>query len=137
MNKITKIVRKHFPLLRQMCLYGVIGLIAAACDVLLFNGLTNLTLNKYIANFISVNVGIAISFLLNSYINFKMTSKLGKRAIRFLIVGYLGLGISTGILYLGTVVLGKDPSLIKLFSTVIVAAFQFLMNKLITFREEK
>ena len=131
---MIKLFKKYYSLLRQMFLYGVIGLIAAGCDSLLFIGLESLNLNQYATNFISVNVGITISFLLNSYINFKMTTKMGKRAVRFFIIGYIGLGLSTAILYLGTDVAGLDSTLIKLVSVVIVAAFQFVLNKLITFK---
>ena len=137
MNQAKELLKKYKPLLRQMVLYGVIGVIAAACDSFIFIGLAHLRLNQYLANFISVNVGMVVSFFLNSYFNFKMTNEMGKRAIRFFMVGYMGLGLSTGLLYLGTSVLSQDQTLVKLVSIVIVAAFQFVLNKLITFRVKR
>lgn len=51
-------------------------------------------------------------------------------------VGYCGLGLSTLILFIGTKVFSANEIVVKLISIFIVALFQFVLNKLVTFRGE-
>ncbi|MDP4093076.1 MAG: GtrA family protein [Bacillota bacterium] len=132
---IKKIIIIRLPLIREMFLYGIFGAMSAGLDSLSFIGLRHLHVWLYAANFISINLGITLSFFLNTYLNFKKTDNLGKRAISFYSVGYSGLLLSMGILYIGTSWLNIHEIVVKLFSVVIVAAFQFVLNKLITFRK--
>ena len=70
-------------------------------DFIVFTLLTRLfTVNYQIANFISVNLGILNSFLLNRHYNFKVKDKTLKRLVTFYIVGYLGLALSSILLWL-------------------------------------
>lgn len=121
-----------------MFLYGVIGVISAASDSGLYYVLTRfVSLNELLANFISVNVGITISFLLNTYVNFRKTNKIGKRAISFYAVGYAGLGLSTLLLFIGVHYFHIDDFAVKIASIFIVAAFQYVLNKFITYGKIK
>lgn len=125
---------KILKLLREMFLYGVIGIFSASMDTLSYYLLNSkIGLYNLIANFIAVNIGICISFFLNTYLNFRKTDELRKRALKFFFVGYLGLGISTAIMWLGVDVLCFEQILVKVGSVFVVAAIQYLLNKFITF----
>ena len=137
-EKLKKIFGKYYELIRQMFLYGLIGGLAAAIDFVLFF-LLNDVLHLYwlVANFISVYTGVTVSFLLNTYFNFKKTDKLLKRGISFYVIGTVGMGLSELIMWLGVDVLNQKEIIVKLVSVFLVAAFQFVLNKLITYRSEK
>ena len=132
---MIKLLSKNKTLIKQLVMYGVIGATTASIDSITFIVLQNINLNKYVANFISINIGITLSFILNTYFNFKVKDNLLKRGISFFSVGYLGMLLSMGILYLGTDILKFDSVVIKLLSVIIVAVFQFILNKLITYKE--
>ncbi|MDR1393569.1 MAG: GtrA family protein [Bifidobacteriaceae bacterium] len=123
-----------WPFLRQVVLYGIFGASAAGVDFLLFLGLRQLGLSLLIANLISVNTGIAISFVCNAFLNFRRTDALLRRAAVFFCVGWLGLALSSLILTLGVSHWGMPEVWVKAASIVVVAAFQFTLNKLVTFR---
>lgn len=93
----------------------------------------NLGLEKLQSNFISVNIGIFLSFILNTYFNFKKSDRLALRAVSFFAVGYAGLLLSLLILYIGADMLYINDLVVKLFSIVIVALFQFVLNKTVTY----
>ncbi len=134
MDKIKEIMNTYDSLLRQMILYGLIGGGSALLDTCCYVALTRaFLLGKFTANFISVNIGIGSSFLLNAFFNFKKADKLGKRALSFFAVGYGGLLLSLLLLYVGTDLLGFNDILVKFSSIFIVAGLQFCLNKLITF----
>lgn len=128
---------KKYPIIRELFLYGIIGGISATLDSLFFAFLDNLKINIYIANLISINIGITVSFFLNTYFNFKLKNNLIKRAISFFSVGYIGMLLSMLILYIGTNLINIKAIFVKLFSVIIVAMFQFILNKIITYREVK
>jgi putative flippase GtrA len=81
-------------------------------------------------------VGISISFTLNRYYNFRVKNKTALRYLSFFSVGMCGLALSEAMLLFGGN-LGIDPFSTKLVSVVIVACFQFTLNKLISFRKSK
>jgi putative flippase GtrA len=91
----------------------------------------------YFPNFISINLGIFTSFLLNAIFNFKRTDDFFKRAAKFFAVGYCGLALSMVLLRLGVVVCGYNDWAVKIFSVFFVAALQFVANKFLTFKESK
>lgn len=135
MTQLVLRLRKQEILLRQMLLYGLIGGLSSCIDSGAYYILTRLySLNEFSANFVSVNIGITISFILNTFYNFKMTSRLGRRAISFYSVGYMGLILSTFILYFGIHVIEINDLLVKIVSVFLVALFQFVLNKLITYK---
>ena len=125
--------KKHKELIREIVLYGIIGLIAASTDSVVFYFLSK-WLNMYASNFISINLGIALSFVLNMYVNFQVHDKIPQRAFSFFAVGYTGLTLSMLILYIGVDLANLPKMDVKLLSVFIVAAVQFTLNKLITFR---
>lgn len=72
---------------------------------------------------------MALQFhFLNSFINFKKTDVLGKRAMKFYGVGYIGLLLSTLIMW-GVEKMNIQQMYVKIFSVILVAAVQYLANK--------
>lgn len=125
-------------LIREIFLYGLIGGSCALLDALLYFLLTkHIVVNEFLANLISVHAGMILSFFLNSHLNFKKTDYMLKRAISFFSVGYLGLLLSMLVLWLGVRLFALDDFVVKLASIVVVAAFQFVLNKIITFGKIK
>ena len=133
---MKELLNKYKPLIKQLISYGIIGGISSVLDFCVYVILTHIGINELIANLISVNIGIACSFIFNSIITFKMTDKKLKRGIKFFFFVYCGLGLSTLILFIGTKVFYINEIVVKLISIFIVALFQFILNKLITFRGE-
>jgi putative flippase GtrA len=122
-------------LIKQFFLYGIIGCCSALLDFLLFVLLyRELGLNEYIANGISVHAGIAMSFVLNRKYTFKKIDRILFRVVSFYLTGLFGLVLSQGLLWFGGLLL-LPVLMIKLTSIFIVAAIQFVINKLITFNK--
>lgn len=133
---ITLLANK--TLVKEVILYGLIGGCCALLDASIYLILArHVGLNEFLSNLISVHAGIILSFILNSYLNFKKTNSMLKRAISFFSVGYMGLLISMFILWLGVSLFKLDDFLVKIVSIGIVAAFQFILNKIITFGKIK
>lgn len=128
-------MNKYTNLLRELFLYGMIGLFSASMDTASFCLFRNIQMQLLIANFLSVNIGICISFFLNTYLNFRKTDELKNRAVKFFTIGYFGLAISAFIMWLGTGVLDKNEFVVKIASVFVVAGIQYILNKLITFRK--
>ena len=132
-----KFGKEKITTLKQFIKYGIIGGICAGLDYFLSILIhSSLGINDFIANFIGVNSGIALSFILNTFLNFKQTDDIWRKALSFFGIGYFGLALSTGIIWIGNQ-LSLDFKISKLVSTVVVALIQFVLNKLITYRTEK
>ena len=67
--------------------------------------------------------------------NFKKKDEVGKRAIKFFGVGYIGLILSMLIMWVGVDVLNQKQMLVKIGSVVFVAAVQYLLNKFVTYKK--
>lgn len=131
---IENIFSTYKKFFKEVTLYGIIGGCSATADSIIFYFLS-LKINIYVSNIISINVGIILSFLLNTYLNFGLKDNLLKRAVRFICIGYSGLLLSIIILFIGSDLYNFEEMPVKIFSVFVVAAFQFVLNKLITFRE--
>lgn len=128
------ILRKYSELLRELFLYGVIGVFSVSVDTFSFMLFEKAGLPLLLANFISVNIGIGLSFFLNTYFNFKKTDRISKRAAGFFSVGYIGLLLSMGIMWAGVHVAGMDKLTVKIISVIVAAAVQYVLNKFVTFK---
>lgn len=129
--------KQFFGLFKQLFLYGIIGLFSSAIDALFFHFLIyRVHIYSVIANIFSVTLGILISFFLNLNFNFKVKDKILLRFCLFFAVGLFGLLLSTGIITLGEKS-HWDIFITKVGSIFIVAAVQFILNKLISFRTNK
>ncbi len=130
---LSNFYKTHKTLIRQIVLYGIIGLTSATLDSVLFILFRHLGINLFLANFISINCGITLSFLLNTFINFKVKTNIVKRAVSFFGVGYIGLLLSMAIMFVFVTKLGYPEIIVKIISVFFVAAVQFCLNKFITF----
>ena len=123
-------------LIREMFLYGIFGLFSASMDTLSFFLLFSGFLPTHSLLVIRLwQIGITISFFLNTYLNFKKKDEVGKRAIKFFSVGYIGLVLSMLIMWIGVDVLNQKQMLVKIGSVVFVAAVQYLLNKFVTYKK--
>ena len=119
--------------LRQLVLYGIIGGCSALLDIAVFSLLySSLSVNEFIANIISIHLGITVSFLLNRKYNFKKTDRILFRAVSFYLTGLFGLALSEGLLWLGNMLL-LAVLLVKVASVFFVAAVQFIINRYVAF----
>ena len=66
-----------------------------------------------------------------------MKDNTGKRFISFYLVGLAGLGLSELLIYLLTDQFRWNYLIAKLLTVVVVALFQFCLNKLITFNRKR
>lgn len=159
-RKIKELFEKR-PILREIFLYGLIGGTSAGLDFILTIVLTHIGVNALIANVIGVVSGITLSFFLNTFYNFRQTDKLLQRALKFYGVGILGMLLSNVILVLGGIWFGYKQAVeffgitlieapvsvpegldinfiaVKFVSVFIVAAFQYVLNKFITYRKKE
>lgn len=135
MKKIKELI-KQYPILKEGFLYGIIGLTSSTIDSLTYFLLRYISVNLYVANFIGINIGITISFLCNTFFNFKQKDHLLKRGISFFSVGYVGLCISMLIMNIFVENLHWNEVLVKIASIIFVAIVQFILNKLITYRRK-
>ena len=118
---------------RNLILYGIIGAISAGLDAFVFYLLyQKADINEFIANAISVHLGIFLSFFLNSRYNFQKTDQFKRRFFSFYLTGLFGLGLSTLILYFGGL-LEINVMITKIFSIVFVALVQFIINRVFAF----
>ena len=119
----------------HLILYGIIGSFAAGLDFVIYTILVRFVGFQYLlANCISVLVGISTSFILNRNYNFKVKDHGTRRFSIFLTVGLCGLLLSNIILYCCIDLMQMNKIISKLFSIVLVAFFQFLVNKYLTFK---
>lgn len=133
-NNILEIVTKF----RQFILYAIIGVMSAGLDFAVFTVLINFSsINYLIANAISIHCGIINSFLFNRRFNFKVTDKPLKRFISFYVIGLIGLGISSILLWLLIDNFDNNIILSKLVVIFVITIVQFTLNKLITFNIKK
>ena len=132
MNAIEKLYHKF----RELILYGIIGGFCAALDFGVFT-LLGLIIPFLVANIISVHCGIICSFLLNRNLNFKVKDKTRMRFLSFYLIGLSGLGISELLLWIFSTRMGLNHIAVKLATVIVVALYQFLLNKYITFKTSK
>lgn len=124
-------------LFRQLVSYGIIGIMCSGVDTVLFALFTYvLHGNDLVSNFISVSIGITMSFFLNRRFTFKVSDHAARRYAMFFAVGMCGLALSEGMLVLAASI-GMEAIVMKVISIFVVAAFQFVLNKLVSFRPDR
>lgn len=135
MCNIVNYTRAIFNKFQHLILYGIIGSFSAGLDFAVYTLLVELAEQEYIvANGISVFAGIVTSFCLNRKYNFKVEDHAQKRFLIFLTVGLCGLVLSDIILYVCIDMFTLHKIASKVVAIVLVVFFQFLANKLITFK---
>lgn len=131
-------IRPLFQRHRNMILYFVIGGCCATSDFLIFSGLIIASeIHMQVANAIGYASGTFLSFCFNFFFNWRLSDQFFRRLLMFSIVGLAGLLLSS--LLLGVLVnsLGVVSFFAKVITIFMVAVFQYLMNKNISFRTTK
>jgi putative flippase GtrA len=138
LEQLAVFVQDNFYRYKYFVLYGIIGVVSALLDFVVFNRMVALTDCSYIvANIVSVHCGVVCSFTLNRQFNFKVKDQPIKRFVTFYIVAMIGLLISSLLLVQFIEKAGLDTKLAKALTILITAVFQFIMNKTITFRKKE
>lgn len=130
--------------IRQFVKFGVVGIIGAIVDFsTLFVLKEFLQFNLYVANTFSFTAAVCSNFLWNSLWTFRgaFTGRRRHRFLPFLVVSILGLGINQVILYAAHEFTGLEDYqygylVAKAIATVVVMVWNFIVNKLWTFRWE-
>lgn len=123
---------------RNLILYGIIGGFCAALDFVIYSLFCYFELLPYLwANVISTHIGIFTSFVLNRSYNFKVKDKTSQRFLSFYVVGLMGLGLSSLMLWLMVDKMQWNELVCKLITIALVALVQFILNKYITFKQKK
>jgi putative flippase GtrA len=114
--------------------YLALGGIGALSDFIVYVGLIYLDIQPMASNIGSTLIGILISYLLNSRFTFRQENFKLAQAARFFVVGFVGLGLSTSMLW--TLIEFKifSPINSKIVLMPLIAGFQFLLNRFWTFR---
>ena len=133
---MLKLIQNIWSRFRELILYGLIGGFCTALDFGVYT-LLGLWIPYLWANVISVHCGIFCSFFLNRSLNFKVKDKAPLRFTVFYLVGLSGLALSEGLIWLMASQFAWNYVAAKLLTVVVVALYQFLLNKFITFKKSK
>lgn len=118
--------------------YGLVGCTGLIVDMGLFYVLHEMfEVNYIVTNIISSTFGVINNFMLNSLITFKVKDKLLIRFASFYLIALVGMVLSSGLLVLMIDGLKMDSMLAKMISVLIVALFQYFLNKKLTFGEHR
>jgi putative flippase GtrA len=129
---LNKLLKKY----KSLLLYGILGGIGALTDLSVYLILIRATsIQPSAATFISVSVGILVSFVLNSRLNFKKTDHYLLRFLTFYVVGVIGAFLSAFIILIFFNGLHWDARLAKIISIPPVVLTQFWINKRISFSD--
>ena len=113
----------------------MIGVGALVVDVSIFALLAlGAGWHPLLAHTISTATAAVVSFLANSFVNFKVTDRLFLRFVSFGVVVGIGYLVSTLIIGVGIGVFGMPPLLAKAISLPVVLVLQFTLNSKVTFK---
>ncbi|MBP5398651.1 MAG: GtrA family protein [Bacteroidales bacterium] len=121
---------------REFIIYGLIGTFCTLVDFGLYT-LLGLWIPYLWANVISVHCGIFCSFFMNRSLNFKVKDKAALRFTAFYLVGLSGLALSEGLIWLMATRFAWGYLTAKFLTVFVVAVYQFLLNKFVTFKRSK
>ena len=126
----------RYPILRNIFLYGVFGVLAFVLDYSVSLGLAKTVMKEVpeAASIIGNIAGFIFTFTTNTFWNFKVKGKFLARAASYGGITLLGMGISTACIHLFKN--SMNFALLKLIVLVFVSAMQFVLNKLITYNEK-
>lgn len=136
MSEMKHLITELWTRFREFILYGLIGTFCTLVDFGLYT-LLGLWIPYLWANVISVHCGIFCSFFLNRSLNFKVKDKAALRFTAFYFVGLSGLALSEGLIWLLATRFAWDYLTAKFLTVFVVAVYQFLLNKFITFKRSK
>lgn len=110
--------------------YCLIGASSVLLDLSTFSLIIIHTKIHYqIANIIGILIGIGNSFYWNANFNFKVKNKYFIRLLKFYSVGFIGLGISSVLLFVLSEKLEIPIIFSKITTIAVVTIIQFALNK--------
>lgn len=131
-----KFISEEFKLFRQIFIYIFFGGLSTIIDIGIYSYLVHfLNISYLTSNAISSSCGLIASFILNTFFNFKPKDDFFKRFILFIIIGISGILLSQMLLWLFHFI-SSNYIINKIISALIVAAYQFVLNKVITYKEK-
>lgn len=137
---------------RSFLLYILIGFTGLTLDLITFVIMVRVFhVNEFLANPISMSVGIINNFFINAFFNFKKTDRLMVRFFSFYTVGIVGIVVGNTFLwffngviggFVGAILLWISPfvaqyqlELVKAVSIVFIAIMQYFLNKRFSFKQ--
>lgn len=121
---------------RELVVYASIGVTGIAVDLCFFYILHSIVgINEYLANIISISLGITNNFFWNRQFNFKTKDRIFMRFSRFYSIGIFGLILSSIIIFSLNNLVGIDPTISKILSIPPVTILQFILNKRFSFHK--
>lgn len=120
--------------IKELFKYAICGSISAGLDMGVFVLLSG-WMPLLAANALSVHCGIICSFFLNRHFTFKTYDKIWVRFLSFYLVGLSGLALSEFLLYMMVKFTPFSSLMSKLGTVVVVALFQYVLNKFISFKK--
>ncbi len=145
----AKLFEKFFQPIFQFAKFVEIGILNTVIDMGILNflaGLTGITSGSYLIpiNTFSFLVAATNSYYWNKFWTFKMGVKMVKKEfLSFVLISAIGLGINTGIVFLGTTFIsplgdfsaGAWLNIVKISAILIVMFWNFLGYKFIVFKK--
>lgn len=131
-KSLVKLTCIRYPVIKNFVLYGCFGVIGAIIEFSVFSICIKTISNAEISNIIGAGCGFMFTFLMNTLLNFKVKTKILKRLIKYGCICLGGLIFSTVSIHIL-----KDNVNIYLFKfilIIIVSVAQFILNKLITYK---
>lgn len=138
MNKpvAIRMIYAFYRRFEHLSKYLMIGCVGVSLDFSLYYMMvTQMEIYYQYASVISISAGIITNFILNTFLNFKVKNQILLRFASFFSIGTLGIIITAILLNLFVGKFGIDKIAAKIIIIFIVTAFQFTMNKFITFRK--
>ena len=123
---------------REFFSYALIGISSIAFDLTVFYILLFVFFQDPIfSTVIGYLSGTLLSFSLNRLLTFRVMNRFYVRMVLFFLTAITGALISASLVFASEFFFQIDPSESRLWTIPPVAVFQFLINKTITFREDK
>lgn len=122
---------------KQFILFAAVGAVGTAGQYLtLFILVEGGLLNKVPASVVGFTVGAVINYFLNYRFTFNSNKSHREAISKFFIVAIIGAAINTALFYIGIQLLHLYYMLAQVAATAIVLLWNFVANKLWTFRSE-
>ena len=142
MVDLRNVLEKKKQLIFQFIKFGIVGVIGTLIDIGILNYLhQHFGISVYLAATVAFVVAVINNFLFNKYWTFKneagYQSKSHVQFIQFIFISIVGLLINLGIMYLLIEYFDFWFNWAKLAAIIVVLFWNFIANKLWTFRVNK
>lgn len=129
-------LEKGLSAYRNLVLYFIIGVSAAAVDVVLYSMLHfEFGIPASFATTLSVGMATVYAFTLNAFGNFKKSDHLVRRFSSYALISCTGLVFSAAVIFVLVDVLGCHALLIKLSTLPFVFVIQYTLNRKFSFHD--